>query len=550
MQAFCRWNRDPGSPSRGSFDRKYWGWKYKDFSDATLQYAIKPAIEYCQMEGATEIIPALLSDYVFFLKQIQMPDGSFNQCYPYERTPGVIYDILTALIFVRRSSFLTLRQDQQALDGIIYRAVDYALRTDEKHGEIANHIASYAYALFYYYEYSRDERARHKGEDYLARLFALMDKSEGWFQEYLGPDPGYQTRTMRYLAKCAILLNKTDIWDALKKSADFIDAILMPDGSIHPMLGTRSTALLYPSAFELLASYFDTYQGLADRVRFAWHRGLVPLPSCLDFDNAIRLAADAKDAADIVLEKNFRTQHPSHSPAVSRLGGHDLAPVATVENQAWIDFPHAGIIIVRHSRYLMYLGYRLGGVVIIYGRRSGTWELLYEDSGYLLRLLPGEKAWVTRQPDSGRLLQVSPERLLVQASFFKSLHEELIPWRFILLRILNLTVLRSQWLGDLFRKVVVRRLMLSRQKLPLTLRREIFLSENEINIKDQISTKAGEVSSKPGQLFRCRRVTGMHMASARYFQAQELKALSLAWIQQVNWSEPGKANHEVTIKIE
>ena len=31
-------NREPASPSQGSFDRKYWGWKYKDFGDATLLY--------------------------------------------------------------------------------------------------------------------------------------------------------------------------------------------------------------------------------------------------------------------------------------------------------------------------------------------------------------------------------------------------------------------------------------------------------------------------------------------------------------------------------
>jgi hypothetical protein len=92
--------------------------------------------------------------------------------------------------------------------------------------------------------------------------------------------------------------------------------------------------------------------------------------------------------------------------------------------------------------------------------------------------------------------------------------------------------------------------MLSRQELPLALQREIVLTSNEIKIRDQISAKEGELASPPGQLYRCRRVTGIHMASARYFQGQELAALPLAWVQPVNWSEPGKADHEVTITIE
>ena len=32
--AFSMWNRDPASPSCGSFDRPWWGWKFKDFPEA------------------------------------------------------------------------------------------------------------------------------------------------------------------------------------------------------------------------------------------------------------------------------------------------------------------------------------------------------------------------------------------------------------------------------------------------------------------------------------------------------------------------------------
>lgn len=546
-QAYSRWNREPASPSFGSFDRAYWGWKYKDFSDATLQYAAKLAIEYSLKAGLTTGLPQLLKGYVAYCRKIQLADGSFNQCYPNEKTPGVIYDILSTLIYVRQCPLLTSTEAQSDLDGIIERAITFALRVDEKHGEIANHIAEFAYELLHYAHYAHDDRARRKGEEYLERLLSLFDETEGWFQEYQGPDPGYQTRTLRYLTKCALLLEQTELWDVIGKAADFIDTVLMPDGSIHPMLGTRSTALLYPSAFEILAARDDSYQALAARVRAGWECGRVPLPSWLDFDNAIRLADDAKDAADAY------AANASCQKQYGRMLGKDkvnIATLTTVELPSCIDYPNAGLLVRRHKDYALYLGYHLGGVVIIYGLQNGEWQLLYEDSGYLVRSMDLKTIWLSRMPDSGCLIESSPDRLLVQADFFESLHDEVTPIRLVLLRVLNMTILRFQWIGDLFRKVVVRYLMSGRKKIPLTLQREIVIGVDKIHISDCINGTDGKLASTHwGQLFRCRRLIGIHMASSRYFQNQELEPIPLDWMHEIEWQANGATRHQIKVKI-
>src|SRR5437870_13847678 len=80
--AFSMWNREAASQSFGSFDRQYWGWKKKDFSDATLQYAVKLAVEYARETGVTTTLPPLLEGYVTYCARIQRRDGSFDQCYP------------------------------------------------------------------------------------------------------------------------------------------------------------------------------------------------------------------------------------------------------------------------------------------------------------------------------------------------------------------------------------------------------------------------------------------------------------------------------------
>ncbi len=539
-QAFSMWHREPASPSFGSFDRQYWGWKAKDFSDATLQYAVKLAVDYGRLTGMTVTLPALLEGYVDYCKQIQLKDGSFDQCYPNERTPGVIYDILSTFIYVRKSPYLESPKAQNNLDEIMERAITFALKTDERHGDVANHIAEYAYELFHYAAYTGNERARTKGEAYLERLLSLQDDTEGWFQEYQGPDPGYQTRTLRYLTKCAVLLEEPEIWNAIRKAADFIDYLLMPDGSIHPMLGTRSTALLYPSAFEVLAARDSTYQRLAARVRKGWNNARVPLPSWLDFANAIRLADDAKDAADAY----------ATSPVPVNT---DFGACKTYEIAKRVDLPNAGISIIRDKCLIVYIGYRLGGVVVAYEKcNNDEWNLLYEDSGYLLRSADQKVAWVSRMPDSGHLIETSENRLLVQAHFYQSLHDEVTPTRLVLLRLLNMTFLRSQWIGDLFRTIIVSRIIGKRIKVSITLLREITIMSCKLLISDRINDERKiDGASQGDRLFRCRRLTGTHMASARYFQIQELKEMVLDWFQEVPLpKEGGETLNKIEINIE
>lgn len=520
QRAFAMWNREPASPSFGSFDRAYWGWKYKDFSDATLQYGVRLAVEYAQARGVTGSLPSLLDGFVHYCGTIQLRDGSFNQCYPFERTPGVIYDILSTLIYVRRSPYLQERDTQDKLDGIIDSAVSFALRTDEKHGEVANHLAEYAYELLNYADYAGRPDARRKAEQYVERFLSNFEPTEGWFLEYNGPDPGYQSRCIRYLAKIAVQLDSENIWETLRKAADFAAELLMPDGSIHPMLGCRSTALLYPSGFELLASFDPRYASLAERVLGGWQSRRVPLPSQLDFDNALRLGDDAFDAYQIRAARPFGEINESLV-----LPGSDK------------DFPLAGISIRRGPDRMVYVGSRLGGVVVAYTKSThGEWNLAFEDSGYVLKSKEREEAWLTRMPGVGQLIASNSHNFRIEASFSGSLHSEVTPLRLVVLRLLNLTLLRFQWFGDLFRKLVVKMLMSGIHNNPLKLRREIVLTEDALQITDRLEGDS-QITTSNYKLWRCRRSIGAHMASSRYFQESELSTLPLNWIEPLAWPQ-------------
>lgn len=502
-QALSFWNREPSSPSFGSFDRAWWGWKKKDFPDATLQYGVKLAVEYARRKEQTANLPDWLSAYVRFCGQIQLRDGSFDQVYPYERSPGVVYDILSTLIYVRQSPFLQGAACSE-LDGIIARAVAFAVKNDERHGEIANHLAEYAFELFY-------AGARDKGQEYLERTLRLFDPEEGWFQEYQGPDPGYQTRTLRYLTKTAELLEDDALWGVVEKAARFVGHALMPDGSLHPMLGVRSTAVLYPAAFEKLARRDAAFAPLAARVRKGWEGRKVPLPSTLDFENAMRLADDALEAADVAGEL----------PAPQEPTGR-------------VELPRAGLVVDRSAGRSVHVAVKLGGAAVIYhGDR-----LVHEDAGYLLET---NGVYLTRMPEGGE--PVGP--LKIRTRFYASLHDELDPLRFVALRVLNLSFLRVGWIGELFKKVVVKRLMTGRRALAVTLEREVALTEQSVVISDEIQDHR-KIRPARERLWRCRRLVGTHMASSRYFQEQELEGAR--WTEPVDW-EPGtvlRLRHEIT----
>jgi hypothetical protein len=506
--AFSMWNRDPASPSFGCFDRQYWGWKYKDFSDATLQYAVILACEYARRSGATPALPALLDGFVDYCASIQHGDGSFDQCYPYESTPGVIYDILPALTYVQRSPFLVADASRRKLQGIIGGAVEFALSTDERHGEVANHIAEYAWELLDFAAQNGHDAARRRGDAYLERLLALFDRDEGWFLEYNGADAGYQSRCLRYLTKIAALKNDASLWEVAEKAAGFVGALLMPDYSLNPMLGCRSTALLYASAFETLASRSESMRTVALGVREAWQRRRVPMPSEIDFCNGIRLAHDAIDAAD---------------------SARDLGPLLASAPAGDHHLERAGITIYANDRRRLYVATRLGGAYSVYHRDGAeSWRVAREEAGYLLKFNNQPQAWVTRMAGVGELKDHGASGCRIETPFVRSLHDEVTPARLLLLRVLNLTVLRVQWLADLFRKLVVRRLISNVDHLSLRLERTFTLEQDAIIVSDRIFGKALE----DPRLYACRRITGAHMASSRYFQPQEL---DVAWTQELEW---------------
>jgi hypothetical protein len=489
--------------------------------DATLQAAVVLALRTATGEAfprkLPETVSPLLEGYVAFLERIQNRDGSFDQIYPNEKAPGVVHDILSALVWLWRSALLG-DDARRRLERVMERAVAYALRSDEKHGEIANHFAQYASELIHYGRAFQNDAAIEYGQRYLDRTLALFNEREGWFKEYDGADAGYQTRGVTFLSRIADMTGDDRLWSVLRKAGDFLDRMTMPDGALHPMLGVRSTALAYVSGIERLAERFPELAPLADRIHASWANGRAITPDRLDFENGLRIADDAFDAAEI---RERRTT--SETSQVRKDASFDM-PDAGLHARVWSE---GGV------RRTVHVGTRLGGVIAVHDINiDGVMHLAFEDAGYLLQLADGTR-WVMRHPESGSSIEVDGNRFSLTAHFTKALHEDMSPQQLVLLRLLNLTLLRSQRIGDIFKKLVVRRLISARVMLAATCHRKIAIDGSKIMIEDRFAIDP-ELSRRMAgaRLFRCRRTVANHMASSRYFQVQELEGLQ-PWTEEL-----------------
>src|SRR5690606_11062920 len=119
-------------------------------------------------------------------------DGSFEEALPYEQsycvTALAVYDNLCATMRLG-----TQRFDVKSLE----RAIGFLVRRDETHGFISNHLATAVAALRRWDKLTGDAAARAKAGRLLDRILSNQSP-EGWFVEYGGADPGYQTLCMSH----------------------------------------------------------------------------------------------------------------------------------------------------------------------------------------------------------------------------------------------------------------------------------------------------------------------------------------------------------------
>ena len=499
-------DREPVSPSFGCLDRTWWAWKFTDFPGARFQEGLCAlAFLYATaFEGnrfyRSERMRSWIAGGFDFWARIQRPSGDFDEAYPRERSFAAT--AFTCFYLAEAWSFLegalpeaTAGRFRDALA----RAGDWLIRNDEHHGVLSNHLAAAAAALEHVHRIDGAARYRDRSGELLARILRHQS-SEGWYEEYGGADPGYQTHGSFYLARLLELREDASLADSLDRSFAFLAHFVHPDGSLGGEYASRNTQTYYPAAFEMMAPRSGSAAWIAARMRQAVRDG-----------TAVGLAGvDVYNLFPVMNNYAFAYLAACRGP------GRRAPEIAPCEDPSVLHFPKAGLVKVRTRRYDLFVSLHKGGVLKLFDREKR--RLALSDCGYVGRLDDGRLV-STQWSDPDRPAALREGEIRVSGPFYEVSRPRMTPLRFLAFRVASLVLGRVPRLAFALKALLVRVLVYRRRTLPGHFSRRIVLSADGIEVHDALRTDAGPQLAEltRGDFFRT-----IHMGSSAYFVPHEL----------------------------
>jgi len=257
-------DRNPYRPTYGCMDRQFWHYRTSSFPSQMFQEGVLPlALLYAvklpgnRWYGEPRVRELAVAGMRFAARSGHR-DGSCDDYYPYERALGAAVFSLQAAA----RAYQLLELDDPELRDWLKRRARWLIHHDES-GRLANHRALAVLGLLRVWQITETPEYRDAAVTHLRTLLDWQS-DEGWFEEYGGADPGYQTVTIDCLAKIRRLTGETQLDEPLRKAVAFARMFLHPDDSYAGQYGSRGTHHFYPHGMELLAADDPDAADLAD----------------------------------------------------------------------------------------------------------------------------------------------------------------------------------------------------------------------------------------------------------------------------------------------
>jgi hypothetical protein len=504
-------DRERLSPTAGCMDRTYWAWKFVDFPGARFQEGLcvlaflhgadLPGNPY---RGSAAVLEWIAQGMRFWC-DLQHADGSFDEAYPYERslaaTAFTSFYIAEALLELRGN----LPQDVVVrVQHALARAGEWLRRNDESHGMLSNHLAAAAAALHHIHALTGESAFAARSRHFLRRILQRQS-AEGWYEEYGGADPGYQTHGSFYLARIRELGGGEELADSLDRAMRFMAHFVHPDGSIGGEYASRNTQTYYPAAFEMCAGRSSAAAWIAERMR-----------------SSVRGAAAAGLAAIDVYNYFPVLNNLVFAYRACTTAGPIAAAAEPSADERLVWFADAGIARIRRQRYDAWVGVSKGGVVKVFDRQRR--QLVFSDCGYIARSGRGRLA-TTQYLEPGRAAEVNENGIAMESAFMQTRRTIMRPVPFIGFRAFTLTIGRLAGAGRWLKRQLVRVLIHTRRPLDARMHRTITFAEDRVTVTDRLE---GPALARFRSLERGETFTTIHMGSSRYFIANELDAHAAA----------------------
>jgi hypothetical protein len=503
---------DPVSPSFGEGDRFHWAWKLIDFGNGTFQGAAH-GLARLQMAGLLpdEISPESIDHRIAACfvgaAQLRRRNGSMEEAFPHESsfcvTALVAYDLLTSIELQGGKISPKARDERLA---IVAPMIHFLHRADEYHAFISNHLATAAAALYKWHALT-GEGGEQRGREILERILKHQSE-EGWYEEYGGVDPGYQSLCTYYLADLHQLRPDLELVSSLHRSLRFLWNFAHPDGSFGGVYGSRHTRFFYPAGIEYLAAESPEAAALAAFMRRSIAAQTTVTLSVMDAPNLIPMFNAYAWAASIAgaTERTDSPLNPLNDNA------HKLP---ALQKNYSADFPQAGLHIRGNTTGYTVVSVAKGGAFLHSDRATGKITV----NGGVVARNPRGNAFSTQAFRRNQTAEIKANQIVVTAPFTPMHHQRPTPGRFVLLRLLNLTVMRSLRLGNWIKRLLVKLLITGGRPLKSTVHRTITWGEKgQPEVHDSWQLAKGEKLTPvevDGDF------SAIHMASKGYWQRQD-----------------------------
>jgi hypothetical protein len=488
-------DRNPLSPTYGCFDREYWHYRTADFPCgmneefalvlAQAWTAEHPQNPFSHNPRLRELIEASLR----FGAKSAHPDGSCDDYFPFEKAWGAAVFSL----YATTESYQLLGLKDDALLSFFARRGDWLLNHEES-GKLANHQALGALALQNVHRLTGEARF-HAGMEALCDRALSWQHGEGWFQEYEGADPGYQTCTIAFLARLRQKTGDARLTEPLLRAVQFAAHFMHPDGSYGGEYGSRNTHHFYPHGFELLAresagalQVAELYlrKALPGRTRYFNDDNRMCAHYVYDWFQAWRDYADVPGRNQVACLSEPRT--------------------------AW--FAEAGLLVERDARHCTVVAAHKGGVIKVTGETGPV----YSDTGPMVQLEDGAVlvAHLVNRANDVKW-NAGARTLTIRGALCRRRAPIMTPARQMVFRLLALTIGRCNpnWLRLLIQKLFIT----GRTATDATFARTIRFGGDTIDITDEIDLHG---AGRPVAVIASPDSTSIYVASSNSFQATNL----------------------------
>jgi hypothetical protein len=462
-------DRNPYRPTYGCLDRQYWHYRTASFPSQMYQEGVLPlALVYAtdlpgnRWRGDPRVRELAIAA-LRFTAGSSHPDGSCDDYYPFERALGAAVFSLQAAA----EAYRILQLDDPGLLRWFRRRGTWLIRHDET-GRLSNHQALGVLGLLRVGQISGEQEYRDAAAMRLQKLLSWQ-RDEGWFEEYGGADPGYQTLTIDCLAKIRRLTADAALDRPLASALAFAQPFLHPDGSYAGEYGSRGTYHFFPHGMELLAAENSDAADLADGFlrglaagkqaafsddRMFAHRLANLIGSYLDWSPTRPAAGATTTGAMVGL--------PNRAAATAGQAGSATPPARY--------FPQARLLVRRTKTSHSVISLARGGVFKHFGRRGGG----FTDAGLIVQTSDGRVA-VSQMHDCRRPVELSggedpdSQTLSVRGPLCWSRFETATPVKQALFQV-GMSVV-GRWCRTLVRRTLQRRLITGRRRCPVQLSR-------------------------------------------------------------------------------